>query len=125
MFVFFKVTPSIGRVLCYVPSGYITREQLARGRFFEGLQIHMQNKNDGNENKIILGDLNCDMDKIDKDSKKTPRLYRCCFIYPLSKIIVDNGLEDLWRREKSDSPKFTIYDRSFGKDPGETGSILI
>ena len=30
----------------------------------------MQNKNDGNENKIILGDVNCDMDKIDKDSKK-------------------------------------------------------
>ena len=70
MFVFFKVTPSIGRVLCYVPSGYITREQLARGHFFEALQIYMQNKNDGNENKIILGDVNCDMDKIDKDSKK-------------------------------------------------------
>ena len=26
------------------------------GRFFEGLQIYMENKNDGNESKIILGD---------------------------------------------------------------------
>ena len=46
------------------PSGYSTREQLARRRFFEGLQNYMQNKNEGNENKIILGDLNCTMDKI-------------------------------------------------------------
>ena len=37
----------------------------------------MQNKNEGNENKIILGDLNCTMDKIDRDDeKKTQRLYR-------------------------------------------------
>ena len=31
----------------------------------------MQNKNEGNENKIILGDLNCTMDKIDRDGEKT------------------------------------------------------
>ena len=36
----------------------------------------------------------------------------------------DNGLEDLWRREKPDSPEFTYHNRSFGKDPGYTGSIL-
>ena len=36
----------------------------------------MQNKNEGNENKIILGDLNCTMDKIDRDDEnKTQRLY--------------------------------------------------
>ena len=47
------------------------------GRFFEGLKNYMQNKNEGNENKIILGDLNCTMDKIDRDDeKKTQRLYR-------------------------------------------------
>ena len=58
----------------------------------------MQNKNEGNENKIILGDLNCIMDKIDRDGEnKTQRLYRCCSSYALSKLIVDNGLEDLWR----------------------------
>ena len=35
----------------------------------------MQNKNDWNENKIILGDLNCSMDKIDRDAEnKTQRL---------------------------------------------------
>ena len=37
----------------------------------------MQNKNEGNENKIILGDLNCTMDKIDWNGEhKTQRLYR-------------------------------------------------
>ena len=77
-FVSFKVTPSNESSPC-APSGYSTREQLARGRFFEGLQNYMQNKNEGNENKIIIGDLNCTMDKIDRDvENKTRRLYRCC-----------------------------------------------
>ena len=36
----FKVTPSNDKVICvYAPSGYSTREQLTRGRFFEGLNI--------------------------------------------------------------------------------------
>ena len=79
----------------------------------------MENKNEENENRIMLGDLNCTMDKADRDSEnKTQRLYRCCSNYTLSKLIVDNGLEDLWRRENPDSIKFTCYDRSFAKDPG-------
>ena len=85
----------------------------------------MQNKNEGNENKIMLGVLNCTMDKIDRDGEnKTQRLYRCCSNYALSKLIVDNGLEDLWRRENSDSPEFICYDRSFAKDQYRP-SILI
>ena len=57
----------------------------------------MENKNEGNENKIILGDFNCTMDKMDRDSEnKIQRLYRYCSNYALSKLIVDNGLEDLW-----------------------------
>ena len=48
-FVSFKVTPSYDRVLCiYPPSGHSNREQLARGRFFEGLQDHIENKTEGN-----------------------------------------------------------------------------
>ena len=39
-------------------------------------------------------------------------------VAPVSKLIVDNGLEDLWRREYPDSSDFTHYDRIFGKDPG-------
>ena len=117
-FVSFKITTSNESSFC-ASSGYSTREQLPRGRFFEGLQNYMQNKNEGNENKIMLGDLNCTMDKIDRDGEnKTQRLYRCCSNYALSKLIVDNGLEDLWRRENPDSPEFTCYDRSFTKDPG-------
>ena len=79
----------------------------------------MQNKNEGSENKIMLGDLNCSMDKTDRDGEnKGQILYRCCSNYALSKLIVDNGLEDLWRGENPDSLEFTCYDRSFAKDPG-------
>ena len=50
----------------------------------------MENKNEGNENKIILGDFNCTMDKMDRyGGNKTQRLYRCSSNYAL---IVDNGL---------------------------------
>ena len=42
-FASFKVTLSNDRVLwVYGPSGYSNREQLARGRFFEGIQNHME-----------------------------------------------------------------------------------
>ena len=113
----FKVISSNDRVFCiYVPSGYSTREQLARRRFFEGLQNYVENKNEGNENKIILGDFNCTMDKMDRDGEnKTQRLYKCCSNYSLSKLIVYNELEDLWRRENPDSPEFTRYNRSFDR----------
>ena len=110
----------------YALSGYSTREQLARGHLFEGLHNYMQNKNEGNENKIILGNLNCIMDKINRDGEnKTQKLYRCFSNFPQSKFIVDNELDDLWRRENPDSPEFSCYNRSFGKDPGETRSVLI
>ena len=37
----------------------------------------MENKSDRNENKIIVRDFNCTMDKMDKDGgNKTQRLYR-------------------------------------------------
>ena len=35
-------------------------------RFLKGLQNYMENKNEGNENKIILGDFNCTFDKVDR-----------------------------------------------------------
>ena len=65
-------------MLCvYAPSGYSTREQQARGRFFKELQNYMENKNVGDENKIILEDFNCTMDKMDRyGGNKTQRLYR-------------------------------------------------
>ena len=34
--------------------------------------------------------------------------------YALLKLIVDNGLDDLWRRENPDSSEFTSYDKSSG-----------
>ena len=73
----------------------------------------MKNKNEGNENKIILGDFNCTMDKMERDDRNKT-LYKCHFNYALSKLIVDNGLEDLWRRENPDSSEFTRYNRSSG-----------
>ena len=57
---------------------------LGWGDFFEGLESYMQNKNEGNENKVIHGDVNCTMDEIDRDGKnQTQRLHRCCSNYAL------------------------------------------
>lgn len=65
----------------------------------------MENKNNGNENKIIFRDFNSTMDKIDRYGQfKTRGIYRCCSKNALSKLIVGNGLEDLWRRETQSSP---------------------
>ena len=56
-FVSFKVASSNDRLLCiYAPSVHSNREQLIRGHFFEGLQTYIENKTEGNENKIIIGD---------------------------------------------------------------------
>ena len=60
----------------------------------------MENENERNENKIILGDFNSTMDKMNRYNRNKTYIYRCCSNYTLSKLIVDNGLEDLWRREK-------------------------
>ena len=69
----FKVTLSNDSVLCvYVPSEYSTREQLTRERFFKGLKIYME-KNEGNDNKIILEEFNCTMNKMDRDGKNNTK----------------------------------------------------
>ena len=111
-FVSFRVTPSNDRALCvYAPSEYSTRQQLARRHFFKRLQNYMENKIKRKENKIIL--------KMDRDGENKPQIfYRSCSNYVLPKLIVNNGLESLWRRENPDSPEFTRYHRSFGKDLG-------
>ena len=63
-FVSFNVIPSNGRVLCvYAPSECNTREQFDRKNFFEGLQNYVKKKSEGNENKIKLLNVNCNMDK--------------------------------------------------------------
>ena len=43
------------------------------------------------------------------------KLYRSRFNYVVSKLIVDNGHDDLWRSENQDSSEFTYCDRSSGK----------
>ena len=75
----------------------------------------MENKSEENENKIILGDFNCTMDKMNSNGgNKTQRLYRCGSNYALSKLIVDNGPEGLWRRENPHSSEFIHCNRSSG-----------
>ena len=72
-------------VLCvYAPTGHSTREQLDKEK---------KKENEGNENKIIRGDINCTLDKMERDDRN--KTYRCCFNNTLSKTIVDNGTEDL------------------------------
>ena len=52
------------------------------------------------------------MSKIDRDSgNKTERPYSWGSTYALSKIILDNQLEDLRRRENPVSSEFSHYDR--------------
>ena len=92
-------------VFC-APSGYSTREPLARWRFLERLQNYMENKNQGNEKKIILGDFDFTTNKMVKIKHKV-----------LSKLIVDTGFEDIWSRENQDSPEFTRYNKSLDKNP--------
>ena len=54
-----------------------------QGIALERLQSYMENKNEGNENKIILGDFNCTTDKMDRDGenktkKNLPMLFQLC-----------------------------------------------
>ena len=102
-FVSFKVTISNEGSLL-VPLQSIAPESSWLGGAFLKYYKKICKIKEGNENKIMLGVLNCTMDKIDRDGEnKTQRLYRCCSNYALSKLIVDNGLDVLLRRENSDS----------------------
>ena len=96
-FVSFKVAPSNDRVLCvYAPSGHSNRQQLARRRFFEELQNYMGSKTQRNEKEIVIGEFICTLDKIDRDERnKTQKRYRFRSNFSLSKLIMNNGLEDL------------------------------
>ena len=106
-FVYYKFTPSNDRVLCVLcPFLVQHQEPLARWRFLERLQKYMENKNQGNEKKIILGDFDFTTNKMVKIKHKV-----------LSKLIVDTGFEDIWRRENQDSPEFTHYNKSLDKNP--------
>ena len=53
----------------------------------------MEKKNEGIENKIIHRDFNCTVDKMDRDSGNTNHVIP---VMSCQKLIVDNGLKDLW-----------------------------
>ena len=56
----------------------------------------MENENKGNENKIMHKTFNCTVDKMDRAGEnKAQNLYGYCSSYALSKLILNNGLEDL------------------------------
>ena len=86
----------------------------------------MKNKNKGIENKIILGDFNCTLDKMGRHGgNKAQRIYRCRSNYALLKLIVNNGLEDLWKRiSQIPLSSLTMID-PLAQDPGKVRSILI
>ena len=68
IFVAFKIILSNYRIFSfYSTSEHNTREQLAREVFFEGKQKYVENKNEGNESKVILGEFNCTFDNMDMD----------------------------------------------------------
>ena len=67
----------------------------------------MENKNKGDENKIILKDFNCTMDKMVRDGEsRTKRLYWCCSSYALSKLIVDKSLR-IYGEGRTQIPKYS------------------
>ena len=115
-FISLKVASSDDRVLCvYAPSGHNNRDQLIRRRFFEEFLNYIDNKFKGNENKIIMEDFNCTLSQMDRDERnKTQKRYRCHSNFALSKLIMENGLENLWRRGNPDVSEFTRCDRSSG-----------
>ena len=61
---------------------------LARWHFFKRLLNYVENKNEGNENKIILRDFNCTKDKMDRyGGNKAQILYRCCSYYAFNVVM--------------------------------------
>ena len=80
-FVSFKVTTSNEGSL-FVPLQSIAPESSWRGGAFLKYYKKVCKIKEGNQNKIMLGVLNCTMDKIDKDGEnKTQRFYKCCSNY--------------------------------------------
>ena len=76
----------------------------------EGLHNYMGNKNQGSENKIILRDFNCTMDKMGRGGgNKTQILYRFVPIMPCqnSLWIIDSRV---YRKGWTQITEFTRYD---------------
>ena len=80
----------------------------------------MEEKSEVNRNKIILGEFNCTIHKMDRDGRnKKQIIYRCGSSYALSKLTAGNGLENQERRENPYFSEVTHYDRFFlTQDPG-------
>ena len=68
-FLSFKVTPSNESSLLVPLQGIAPENSWLGALFGRTTQNQMQNKNEGSENKIMLGDVNCAMDKIDRDGE--------------------------------------------------------
>ena len=68
-FLSFKVTLSNESSLLVPLQGIAPENSWLGALFGRTTQNHMQNKNEGSENKIMLADVNCTMDKIDRDGE--------------------------------------------------------
>ena len=79
----------------------------------------MENKNEGSKNKIMHGDLNCTMDKIDRDGEnKTKILYRSAPITPCQNSSWIMGLR-IYGQERTQNPlRSPATIGPFAKDPG-------
>ena len=78
---FFKVTISNESSLFVPLQGIALQNSWLGGAFLKDYKICKNNE--GNEKKIMVGDLNCAMDKTDRDDEnKTQRIYRCCLFMP-------------------------------------------
>ena len=102
--------------------GIAPEKSWLRGPFFEGLQNYMQNKNARNENKIILRDFICTMDKMDWDSGNTNHVIPIMSCKNSSWIMGSR----IYGEERTEIPLSspTTLD-SLAQDPGKTGYTMI
>ena len=76
----------------------------------------MGNKNEGNENKIILGDINSNMDKMDRDGGNKADFIDVVPIMPCQNTLWIMGSR-IYAEGRTQIPEFTRYNRSLAQDP--------
>ena len=85
-----------------IASVYAPNDLMARGHFFDGLTDLIN----GNDNCIVGGDFNCDLDNQNlKDRSKTI----------LHNVLIEKDLVDAWRIIYPENPGFTHFHKVYNK----------
>ena len=87
----------------------------------------MENKSEGNENKIILGDFNSTIDKMDRDGgNKTQKLYiDVVQIMPCQNLSCIMGLRIYGEGRTQNSMSSIATIAPLAQGPGQTGGAIL